>query len=58
MDDRFITRSRNGLSDGAYSGNLNTIVAACNTTDYEACYKDPQLYRVIKMKPLIFVSSI
>ena len=39
MDDRFITKSRNGLSDGAYSGTLNSIAAACNTTDYEACWQ-------------------
>ena len=39
MDDRFITKSRNGLSDGGYSGFGNAAVAACNTTDYEACWQ-------------------
>ena len=39
MDDRFMTKTRNGLSDGAYSGAGNNIVAACNTTDYEACWQ-------------------
>ena len=33
MDDRFATRSMQGLSDTAYTGG-----AACVTTDYQACY--------------------
>jgi outer membrane receptor protein involved in Fe transport len=39
MDDRFMTKSRNGLSDGAYSSFRSTTpVAACNGLDYEACW--------------------
>ena len=33
MDDRFATRTMQGLSDTAYTGG-----AACVTTDYQACY--------------------
>jgi outer membrane receptor protein involved in Fe transport len=33
MDDRFSTRTLQGLSDTAYTGG-----AACSTTDYQACY--------------------
>ncbi|WP_286941088.1 TonB-dependent receptor plug domain-containing protein [Acinetobacter sp. UBA6526] len=38
-DDRYWTQSMQGLSDGAYSGAGNTVAAACNAADYEACYQ-------------------